>query len=407
MKKFNLMAVLGICAAVTVVSLTGCGKSADEAQGPAAVCYAIAPTANAQGLNLNSPLVQDMAYDTVLNYGYVSSVVIDGEPEVLFANSYDIPEQYKSASKEKLKTDARAKTTGLLTAMQNAVANDPEVDYLAGLRLAVRSMASLEGYTSRTIVMVGTGFSTTGTMNFQNNLLSADAGTVVDLLEEKQEIPDLTGITVVWQQMGDVAAPQQPLSQSQNKKLQEIWGEVVERGNGEFVYNEIMAAPANTEAQYPVVSVVDLPAEAPVRFEVETLETESAFAVPVILYEEQVAFVGDRAEYLYPDEAVAVLQPIAEYLLQYDGVDILLAGTTAGDVDSAKTLQLSQARAQTVCNTLVQMGVDAQRIHTVGLGSSDPWHVPGGGYSGSIAAGNRKVVILDASSPLAQELLES
>ena len=163
-------------------------------------------------------------------------------------------------------------------------------------------------------------------------------------MEEKDEIPDFTGITVVWQQMGDVALPQQDLSQTQRKRLQEIWGGIVERGGGTFAY-------------------------------------------------------------LDEDEAVATIQPIADYLLEHEQITVLLAGTTAGDEDSDYTMTLSQKRADAVRSTLVQLGVDESRIVTMGLGSSDPWHVYGAGYEGSIASGNRKVVLLDASSDTAKEIL--
>ncbi len=77
-----------ICLAVSAVSLTGCGNqtSAETTSGMNAVCYAIAPTANAQGLNMSSPLVQDTIYDTILEYGYISVVVVDGEPEMVAAD---------------------------------------------------------------------------------------------------------------------------------------------------------------------------------------------------------------------------------------------------------------------------------------------------------------------------------
>ena len=226
MKKRFAVLFTAICLAASAVGLTGCGSqtSAEETSGMNAVCYAIAPTANSQGLNMSSPLVQDTIYDTILNYGYVSVVVVDGESEMVAADSYDIDVQYKKASKDKLKTDARAKATNLITYMEGQVANDAQVDYLEGLKMAVRSLSSLEGYDSKTIVVIGTGLSTQGTLNFQNNLLSVEPEAVLDQLEEKDEIPDFTGITVVWQQMGDVALPQQDLSQTQRKRLQEIWG---------------------------------------------------------------------------------------------------------------------------------------------------------------------------------------
>lgn len=318
-------------------------KHQQKSFGRAAVCYVIAPTANSQGLNFNSPLVQDTIYDTILNYGYISVVVVDGNPELVAADSYDIDAQYKNASKEKLKTDARSKATNLITYMENQIANDPQVDYLEGLRMAVRSLSSLEGYDSKTIILMGTALSTQGTLNFKNNLLSAEPDMVVDLLEEKEEIPNLDGITVVSQQMGDVASPQQKLSQAQKKCLQEIWAGIVERGGGTFVYNDIMANPVDTEITYPEVDNVELPTETPIVFDEGALdEDESLLENPVMLTEEQVSFVPDKATYLDEKEAVSTIQPIAAYLMENTQISIMLAGTTAGDEDSDYTMTLSK-----------------------------------------------------------------
>ena len=63
-----------------------------------------------------------------------------------------------------------------------------------------------------------------------------------------------------------------------------------------------------------------------------------------------------------------------------------------------ETLTLSKNRANAVKDTLVQFGVSESRLTTLGLGSSDLWHVVGAD------AANRKVVLLDAGSELAQQL---
>ena len=83
----------------------------------------------------------------------------------------------------------------------------------------------------------------------------------------------------------------------------------------------------------------------------------------------------------------------------------MLAGTTAGDEDSDYTMTLSKNRADAVRETLIHLGVDESRIVAVGLGSNNPWHVYGVGYEGSVAANNRSVVLLDASSDTAKEIL--
>lgn len=394
-------------AALLLVSLAGCGSKSEAAPAkPAAVCYGIANTANSKGLNFGSPLVQDTAYDTVAGFGFVSAVNIDGQPEIVLAQSYDIPESFKQASQQKLKTDARANTTALLAGLQNVIADDAEVDYLEGLRLAARSLSSLEGYDSKTIIMLGTGLSSVGTLDFRNNLLSAEPEALVSLLEERQEIPDLRGFTVVWQQLGDVAAPQKALTQRQRIRLQEIWGAIVERGGGTFVYNDIMAAPAVQTVEYPAVSVVELPSDAPIFFAPEVLETEEhVLEAPILLTEEQVTFIGDKAVYLHPEEAEETIRPVAELLAKHPEVNVLLVGTTAGDSTDAYTLQLSEDRAKTVRDTLIELGVSAERITAIGMGSDDPWHISGVGTEGPLASANRKVVMLDAASEAAREIL--
>lgn len=408
MKKMISMIVVCALTLAMVTGLTGCASSNNEATTKkAAVCYVLANTANSQGLNLNSPMVQDTIHNTVRNYGYISVVNADGVPDVVLASSFDIDDKYKSASAERLDMDARAKTKNLIAGMQSVIATDPEVDYLAALNLAVRTLSSLEGYDSKTIVVIGTGLSTTGVLDFQNNLISADPGTIVELLKQKEEIPAFDEITVYWQQMGDVAAPQQALSSSQKNKLQQIYGGIVEAGGGTFVYNEIIANPVNEGTAYPMVTPVELPADTPISFEPEMLnpeETENVLAEPIVLTEEQITFIGDKAEYLYPEVAESVLKPIADFLMSND-VTILLCGTTAGDGNSAYTMELSQARADAVKQSLVDFGVDPSRIIPVGLGSSDPWHVYGIPTSNKAASCNRKVVLLDASSQTALEIL--
>lgn len=408
MKKMISMIVVCVLTFATMVTgLTGCASNNNEATAEkAAVCYVLANTANSQGLNLNSPMVQDTIYNTIRNYGYVSVISVDGAPNVVFASSFDIDDKYKSASAERLDMDARAKTTNLIAGMQSVIATDPEVDYLAALNLAVRTLSSLEGYDSKMIVVIGTGLSTTGVLDFQNNLISAEPDTIVELLKEKGEIPVFDGI-VYWQQMGDVAAPQQALTSAQRHKLQEIYGGIVEAGGGTFVYNDIIANPVNEEVAYPAVTPVNLPADTPISFNPETLDSESAenvLAEPVVLTEEQITFVGDQAEYLHPDEATNILKPIADYLAK-NQVTILLCGTTAGDDNSEFSVTLSKERAEAVKRTLIQLGVAAEQIVAIGLGSSDPWHIYGVGYEGAAASSNRKVVLLDASSETAQEIL--
>ena len=135
-----------------------------------------------------------------------------------------------------------------------------------------------------------------------------------------------------------------------------------------------MSNPVDTEVTYPVVDTVELPTETPIEFDENMFDAkdENLLEKPVMLTEEQVSFVPDKATYLDEEEAVLTIQPIADYLMENNQMTILLAGTTAGDEDSDYTITLSQDRAATVQNTLIQLGVDESRIIAVGLGSNNP-----------------------------------
>lgn len=413
-KRFRYIMLATVVA--VLMGLTGCGAmtSTDttEASKPA-VAYMMANTACAKTVDSSAPIVQDTMVECAMNFGYSYIVRVDGSPELVSAESLDIDEQYKNASKERLSRDARNRATSLLAVLDGVSAVYPEVDYLEGLRCAGASLKSLDdSYTSRSIICCGTGLGTTGYLNFTNNLLSAEPEVIVEMLREREALPDLNDITVYWLGMGQVAAPQEKLTPKQVKNLENIWKAVVEASGGEFVPNEYITVASETEqsAELPSVSTVELPSDRPIVFEPEVLDTAeevSVFEDPVVLGESQVEFVGDEAIYLYPEEAVETIRPIAEYLLTHDAVNLLLIGSTAGDVTNDFTLHLSQNRADTVKSTLVELGVAAERITTVGMGSDDPWHIAGAGYDGPVASSNRKVVLIDASSELALKIVNN
>ena len=211
MKKIITLTILCACAIMTF--FTGCQASESEKTDKNAVCYVIANTANSKGLNLNSPLIYDTVYTTIRNEGYIAVVNADGNPDIVYANSFELDDRYQFASKDKLDMEAATSTTNLISGMQSVIADDPEIDYLASLQQAVRAISSLEGYDSKSIIVVGTGLSTAGdNLNFCNNLLSAEPEVIINLLKEKSEIPDFRELKVYWQQMFDVASPQKELN---------------------------------------------------------------------------------------------------------------------------------------------------------------------------------------------------
>lgn len=410
MKMVKKLMTIVTVAALFLSSLTGCGTYAEaSAEKPVlAVSLVIGNHMCSKGLNLNSPLIRDNVSETIANYGFVSVVSDDGIPSLILAESFDIPDQYKNASENKLRADADNKTSNLMMQLTKVTADDDEVDTLESIRIAVRSLASAPMDARKTIIVVDTGLSTTGLLNFRNNLIGADADLIANTLAEKKAIPDLSNITVMWQQLGDVASPQQELSPGQVKDLEEIWRAIVEKGGGTFICSATVPNNNTVIGDLPTVSMVNLIAEEPVRFDASMTEiTKDVFTGPLIFTEEQIRFNGDSADYYDEEAANNALSPIVDYMMSDPGFQVVLCGTTAGDRDSDYVRELSYARAERVRQSLIDMGIDASRIVAVGLSNQDPWHIYGVGTDTELAGHNRKVVLLNADSEDARSILSA
>lgn len=401
MKKMYVAIAL-LLSLVSILVLTGCSTAAASDAVVESVAIVIGPHANSRELNLASQQVRDAVTKAVETEGFVSVICADGEPDIIAELSFKLDDRYRNADQARLSQDAKNKVVGLLTELTEVKANSPEVDTLEAIRLAARTLGDAPAGSRKTILILDTGLSTVGLLSFGNNLLTADASVIADMLEDLEAIPDLTGTRVVWQQLGDVAAPQEDLTPRQKNRLETVWRTILERGGATF---ELSTAIPNNGAMdgLPQVSALTLPKDAPVAFEPET--EGFSFREPVFLSDNLVQFIGDSAEYLDAEKAEAVLKPIADYMLSHEDVSLLLIGTTAGDGDTEYTLRLSAHRANAVRDTLESFGVAGTRLITKGMGCSDPWHVAGVGTEGALASQNRKVVLIDTNTDAARELM--
>ncbi len=138
------------------------------------------------------------------------------------------------------------------------------------------------------------------------------------------------------------------------------------------------------------------------------------FETPFELNETRVMFVGDEATFI--DEAAAreACAPVADVILAHPDHQVLLVGTTASNGSDEYCLDLSSRRAAAVKDLLVNAyGVPEDQLLTVGLGYKlDPFARANdldanGKLIESEACKNRRVIVLDAEDPIAQEILAS
>lgn len=396
MKRISKIAAV-LTVGVMLVSLTGCSDAitAKAEKAPNALALVIGNHKCSRKPNLNSLRILETVSDTVENYGFISVISIDGNPSLEAGDSYDIPEQYKNADETKLHEDAVNKARNLMERLEDIQANDEEVDTLKAIRIAAESFDEAPVNMEKKMFIVDTGLSTTGLLDFNNNLLCGEPEAVAEMLADKDAIPDLSGIAVTWCRT-KVAAPQAELSPGQENVLEGIWKAIIEKGGGTVSFLESNTSEFMDES-LPEVSTIELSIEEPVKFDEIDMNTEKeVFDKPVFFSEEQIRFQGDSEKYAEPEKAAACIKPVAEYMLANTDFRILLAGTTADDEYNQYVKELSCARAEKVKSSLIEMGVPKERIVAVGLGNRDPWHIYGVGISGDLAAQNRKVVLLNA-----------
>ncbi|MGH3920511.1 MAG: OmpA family protein [Pseudonocardiaceae bacterium] len=367
--SFAIPLVLGL------LLLTGCGDNRSSSA-PGALAVIVGAHSNMVAPSLLDTVQAEI--ETAAELGSPATVIVDdGSP------SAAAPLSLKTANDNPLyQQDQINQLTNLIDQTR---ADNPEVDLLAAISLAARSVTDAVG--PKTIVVIDSGLQTTGALRFQDQdgaLLNANPDEVVELLRRTQQLPNLTGMRVIFTGLGDTAAPQQPLPAPARAVLVALWTKIVEAAGGKAEVKQAPLPSTRTIDGLPPVTIVPVAAK-------------SIGPLPsiTVLRDGTVGFVPDQAVFRDSAQARAVLADYAREIT--NGRRALLTGTTASAGTSEYRLRLSQERANAVRDLLVSLGAPADRISTRGLGSDFPGYVPDHDPQGNLnpipAAQNRQVII--------------
>lgn len=407
MRKMMLIVLIASCLMASACDINQIFPGKKEEKDPFAACIIIADRECVPQMDVqNTPEIKETIEAVVDSEGYLSIVNLDGSPSEVFGQHINLPDEIKNANATMRQSEQKRMADNILRELSNVQAEVPEADTLAALKLAVRSLKS-SGIAERRLMIIDSGLSTSGVIDFRNNLISADPETLAEMLMQRKEIPDFSEIRVDWFLIGDVSFPQEELEGRHKEQIREIWKAIIEKGGGTVVFKDNTPRPSEPRENLPQVSPIDLPDSEPIFFEkCDLKKEENPFREPVFLSESQVKFNGNSSDYSDPSTAISVISEIADYMNSNPSFRILLCGTTAGDNRSDFSRKLSLERAEAVKRTLIELGINENRILTRGLGSEDPWHYYGAGTSDDpLASANRKVVLMDADTDLARELL--
>lgn len=117
---------------------------------------------------------------------------------------------------------------------------------------------------------------------------------------------------------------------------------------------------------------------------------------------DEVQFLSDSCEYANQADTMRTLSKYVEDMNAYfeqnpDGTIYLVGSIAKTTVSTTTDTALSQARAETVRQSFIELGIDSHKLVAIGLGISDPWREDewqNGNFDESIAKKNRRVWLI-------------
>ena len=339
--------------------------------------------------------------------GNVALIIVDGDPFLATGNVISIPKQQAHLSSTKMNAIYSSQTKQILSLMESSYAKTEEVDLLKALSLCAREAKSSQFSTGRTEVYIyDPGVNTVFLNMTVLDMESLSPDTVVAALEERDMIPDLSGLgTIHWVNVGDT---DYEMTNATINGIKNTWAAIIRAGGAQV---DFCSDPSTSEfdVELPYVSEIPYMIDPICPESNEPVEIEEIEEAPIVFTETDIGFKPGQSIFIDEDKASGTLSTVIEFLLENESKSVLIAGTTAdwGTADYQNALSLD--RSNTVKQYLVDAGIDEKRLNTVGLGSSSGFykydHNPDGSLNPTIASKNRSIVIMDINSERAEEIL--
>ncbi len=441
MKKYNLSlkTLFAICLVLSFsFLLTSCNESGSIYENDNSTAMVLILGKHANAMEIPDDVydqIESMLDDAVYG-GYVCAIIVDSNPtkiELVEDKDFFVEDARNSKILNKRVETRKAKIIETLKEL-TTVADSEEVDLLAAIREArnVFSSSRAANAKNKMIVIVDTGISTTGDLNFCDLDFLYNKPDIDEIVQQLKDyegtgvLPDLSGVDVTFigtsDGLAEVAAPQKAMT-TDKEFIKNLWEQVVISCGASSVSFKSAAGwsvpnlyTEDADAKFKYVSVVPFFHEKVIILpDIPNYDPNDPDQQPILpnpprveikLESQTVGFTPDEALYINEQNARSTLHPYAEELQEfferYPEEKIWIVGTTAAVVKNAKSgYDLSSQRAETVKNTLVtEFGIPANKLLTIGLGCVFPWWVdefPNGNFDSTVAQANRAVFLLSNS----------
>lgn len=374
--------------------------------------------------------------DNTVYGGYICAIIVDSNPtkiELVENKDFFVEDAKNTDILNKRINTRKAEIVNALNEL-TTVADSEEVDLLAAIREATNALSNTQAANAKNkmIVIVDTGISTAGDLNFCDMDFLYSKPNINEIVKHLKDyegigvLPDLTGVDVTFigtvDGLAEVAEPQVATT-TDKKFIRDLWSSVVTACGASSVSFESAAGwsipneyTEDDESKFKYVSVItffhnrviELP-EIP-NYNPNNPDQQPDLPNPpnveVRLESQTVGFKPDTASYINEQNAKNTLRPYAdelkEFFQYYPNEKIWIVGTTAAVTQGARSgYDLSSKRAEAVKSTLVdEFDIPADKLLTIGVGCVFPWWVdefPNGIYNTNIAQANRAVFLMTNS----------
>lgn len=372
----SLLVALGIAGSSM---LAACGDQPD----PQTVLIAVTATANEPAPTLSEParmlvrkaIDSDDGSATLLTVANGQPVTVDSSIDLRLLRDGTDQIENNDALRTQKATALLGQLEGRLLTIDPAMGNLDMLDLLVGVGRQPGKATAL---------VVSSAVQGTDPVNLGVLGFDFDPDAVVDDLQARHLMPDLSGKTVIFFGIGDVAGVQPALDPSARGELVDLWLAVCRRAGA--VSCEVDPTPA---ADTPPTATTPVPAVPVPDLSTTVIDpvTQDQTLPSDVLFEPNSATLRP--------EAAAALQPLAGRIIA-ERLGVHLVGhvwkvTDADDRDNA--IELSTARAQAVRDLLVnELKVPADQIVEVrGAGFDEPIALPGQADQRQVASANRVV----------------
>lgn len=233
-------------------------------------------------------------------------------------------------------------------------------DYIEAIRTAVRYSNDKE---DTLIYIIGSGLSDSGLLDFANDKLLTAKGTddIIASLEKRIDNKnELSGVTIIWNKMGETTEPQAPLNNTLKIKEQTIYTEALKK----YGVNEQSLIIVNTPSSSNDKNVVNSSVKTtPVKDETLTFVFSNDNS--------KLAFIPDTNHFVNESEAK---EEMRRFVNEHPGYYFVVTSyMSRGWCDSGENTELINSRSEATKDLLVSVGVSGADIiiEKGGIGSAN------------------------------------